>query len=73
MPVVHVKVAKGSYTEHEHTLWYYKFKDDEPSLIEWRIENSKNVKVVSFILVKKGYFDNSNNYKATMKLMKKIN
>ena len=73
MPVVHVKVAKGSYTAHEHTLWSYEFKDDEPRQVEWRVENSSNVKVISFIFVKKGHFDKSNNYKTTTSLMKARN
>ena len=64
-------MAKGSFQAFEHTVGNYNFKKDEPKLVEWRIENSSNVKVVAFIFIKKGYLEKKNDYKATTKFMLK--
>ena len=38
LPVVQVKAEVNSFTKHNHTLVFYKHKDNEPNDVEYRVE-----------------------------------
>lgn len=37
LPIIQVKIKKGEYTRHDHTLKNYDIKNEEPNCLEFRV------------------------------------